>query len=134
MKVATLPKEKMKYNESDISEAKDALKLFKTKIGGSSMNGNIGVNKTISSSNSSKQNNANSNYRKPFKPSFSNEEEDSNPIQLDSKKKLQVPRTQMNKPTNLNSKQMVKTTPVKEVEDERPAFVQGSNNQKYFKI
>ncbi len=128
-------KDKLKYNESELNQAKDSLKLFKKKMGESSMNGNVGLgsrgsypinNNPIANSNMT----ANNNYRKPFKPNFNNEEENENAINFETNKRVQVPRTQNNKINNNTTKQMpLKTRQVKEIDDDRPAFAQ--KNQKY---
>jgi hypothetical protein len=51
-----------KFEQNDIEEAKQHLKLLKEKLGTNSFGGDNSGNKTIS----------NNNYRKPFQPSFEN--------------------------------------------------------------
>jgi hypothetical protein len=129
-----MTKDKMKYNESELNEAKDSLKLFKKKIGESSINGNLGMGSRGSNQINNKPMptstiTANSNYRKPFKPSFANEEESENTINMDTKKRVQVPRNQTNKVNSNTIKQMpLKTQQIKDIDDDRPAFAQ--RNQK----
>lgn len=155
---------KYKFNENDMNEAKDALKLLKMKMGGgSSMNGGIGQTKSTTNNNfnpnfqgmnqgmnqgmSQGLNGTNNNYRKPFKPTFDNE--DSNLIQIDTKKNFMGGRTMGITPSNqsnqnynnkLNSNvgsrinqntnnQKLKSQPmqqVNEVVDDRPAFATGA--------
>jgi hypothetical protein len=128
-------KDKLKYNESELNQAKDSLKLFKKKMGESSMNGNTGLGSRASyptNSNNIANSNmtANNNYRKPFKPNFNNEGENENAINFETNKRVQVPRTQNNKISNNTTKQMpLKTQQMKEIDDDRPAFAQ--KNQKY---
>jgi len=96
---------KYKFNENDMNEAKDALKLLKMKMGGGSSMNTIGQTKNTTTNNYN-QNfqgtgqglGGNNNYRKPFKPTFDNE--DSNPIQIDTKKNFLGGRTMGVTPSN----------------------------------
>ena len=159
---------KYKFNENDMNEAKESLKLLKMKMGGGMSNmsnmtntGNIGINKPNNNimgvntfqgnglSNNINNTVGNSNYRKPFKPTFENENNNDR-IQIDTTKKVVGGRTmgggvsqmpQTKKVSNINSnigkkipennKNMI-TQPkfqIQELEDDRPAFASGGQNK-----
>lgn len=128
------------FDPNEVNEAKDHLKLLKMKMGGGlgGLGGaGGGVSNTIGYGGASLNNMSNTgNYRKPFKPSFGNEE--NNNIQMDTNKKISSTgkfgqNTQLNygnskknlalnnKPsgmkTNTNRRQQVN---YEEVEDNRP--------------
>jgi hypothetical protein len=147
---------KYKFNENDMNEAKDALKLLKMKMGGGGSMPSIAQNKNTTTNNYN-QNfqgmnpgqglGGNNNYRKPFKPTFDNE--DSNTIQIDTKKNIMGGRTLGATPSNqtnqnynnkINSNvgsrmnqnsnnQKIKPQPMQQVNelvDDRPAFATGA--------
>jgi hypothetical protein len=84
-----------KYDENQLNEAKESMKLLQTKmgnnlgssnLGGSLKNTNINCNNINFNNNlGNNNNNNNNNYRKPFKPNFEN---DNMHIQIDSNKNL----------------------------------------------
>lgn len=73
-----------KFDDNEINEAKESLKLLKMKLGnlGGNSENNFQSKNTINQSNNyysnnygnSSSHNSNTNYRKPFKPNFDNEE------------------------------------------------------------
>ena len=74
-----------KYDENQLSEAKESMKLLQVKMGSHIANPSLGGTlKNTTNTMNTLSNNNNNNYRKPFKPNFENENMH---IQIDSNKK-----------------------------------------------
>ncbi len=128
---------KYKFDEKEMNEAKESVKLLKMKFGGG-MSSQNEINRNMSGGSSNnfgnqgmaQNSNVNGNYRKPFKPSFENNEFEQ--LQVESKR---VMGGKTNNPVVNNSKfgnnltitnktntnNNFKKQVIQEIEDVRPA-------------
>lgn len=124
-----------KFETEEINEARESLKLLSNKFGNNFRGTNdFSVKTTTStiSSNFSNNSNSNSTYRQSFKPSFTdNNDEDDLAMKLGSNKgtynDFSMNNRKTNKPVGSMNQASKKKVPVREVEDDRPAFSQTHN-------
>lgn len=115
----------MKFNKDEISEARESLKFLSNKMGNNFRGTNDFSVKTTTSTISSNFSN-NSTYRQSFKPSFGSNDDDFEPQQTTSKFTANdfVTEKRQKNPVPNNNAGNKRRLPVKEVEDDRPAFSQ----------
>lgn len=90
-----------KFDENEINEAKESLKLLKMKMGN-----NLGGNNTNTNNFDMGNNTGNGNYRKPFKPNFGGGDNHEDQIKMESTKKVMGGGLKNNSNNNIQNNQM----------------------------